>query len=74
MCSRGSDSGEQPQLEWFERLSAIGTLEESAAEIVLHLRDGGMRFVPCAAGQRERRDLLEMVSQALKALQAPGLG
>jgi len=62
--------GEQPTLEWFERLSAIGTAEQSSNEVVLHLRDGGMRFVPCAAGQRERRELFNMIAQALRGMQA----
>ena len=68
--SRGGELGEQPTLEWFERLSGIGTLEESASEVVIHLRDGGMRFVPCAAGQREKHELFEMVDQVLRSLQA----
>ena len=62
-------SSQQPALEWFERLNAISTLEESASELVLHLRDGGMRFVPCAAGARERRDVFEVVDLALRSLQ-----
>ena len=62
--------GEQPVLEWFERLSSIATLEESATEIVLHLRDGGMRFVPCHAGRQERKELYEIVEQGMRSLQA----
>ena len=62
-------SSEQPTLEWFERLGAIATLEESTSELVLHLRDGGMRFVPCAAGARERREVFEMVDSALRSMQ-----
>ena len=70
--SRGGErehGGEQAQLEWYERLAAIATLEESSSELVLHLREGGMRFVPCAAGARERRELFEMVDTSLRALQ-----
>ena len=68
--SSGGGGEHQPAtLEWYEPLSAIATLEESSAELVLHLREGGMRFVPCAAGARERRELFEMVDAALRSLQ-----
>ena len=67
--ARGEQHGDQPTLEWFEKLTAIGTLEESVAELVLHLRDGGMRFVPCAAGPKERHEVYEIVSHALINLQ-----
>ena len=71
--SRDPDHGsaqrsEPATLEWFEPLSRIGTLEESSSELVLHLRDGGMRFVPVAAGAQERRDCFRMLSDALRTL------
>ena len=66
----GGPDTQQTSLEWFERLASIGTAEESSNEIVLHLRDGGMRFVPCVAGQRERRAVYEMIEAALRGLQA----
>ena len=67
--SSSSGAASSDQVEWFEKLSAIATLEESAAGLVVHLRAGGMRFVPCAAGARERRALFELVDAALRSLQ-----
>ena len=66
----GPRIGEATTLEWFESLARIATLEESSAELVLHLRDGGMRFVPVAAGDEERRECFNIVSDALRMLQA----
>ena len=48
--------------------SACWTLEESSTEIVLYLRDGGMRFVPCAGAANERHAVYEMVQEALRSL------
>ena len=62
--------GEKPQLEWYERLVSIATAEESGGEVVLHLRDGGMRFVPCAGGQRERRACFDILHNALQYAEA----
>ena len=62
--------GEKPQLEWYERLVSIATAEESGGEVVLHLRDGGMRFVPCAGGQRERRACFDILHNALQYVEA----
>ena len=56
-------------LEWFEALARIGALEESSAELVLHLKDGGMRFIPVAAGTAERHECYRIVEQALSSLQ-----
>ena len=55
-------------LEWYEKLHNVATAEESAAEVVLHLRDGGMRFIHCAGGVRERRAVFEVVDRALRTL------
>ncbi|KOO28183.1 vacuolar protein sorting-associated protein vps13 [Chrysochromulina tobinii] len=62
----GASSDGEVQLEWFERLESLAIAEESASEIILHLRDGGMRFVHCAGGSRERKAVFEMVDRALR--------
>jgi len=62
----GAISDGEVQLEWFERLESLAIAEESASEIILHLRDGGMRFVHCAGGSRERKAVFEMVDRALR--------
>ena len=60
--SSGSGGG---AIEWFERLSNIAAAEVSGAEVVLHLRDGGMRFVPCAHSPGARQELFRVVMSAL---------
>eukprot|EP00900_Chrysochromulina_parva_P011582 jgi/Chrpa1/20424/Chrysochromulina_OHIO_Genome00022752-RA len=62
----GASFDGEVQLEWFERLESLAIAEESASEIILHLRDGGMRFVHCAGGSRERKAVFEMVDRALR--------
>ena len=57
-------------LEWYEPLARVGALEESSAELVLHLRDGGMRFVPIAASAADRHECYRIVSDAWSSLQA----
>jgi len=65
----GSSRGEgDAQLEWYEALTSIATCEESSAEVVLHLRQGGMRFVPCAGGTSQRRAVFEIIDRALRAI------
>jgi hypothetical protein len=66
----GGSRGDVATLEWYEPLSKIGTLEESSAELVLHLRDGGMRFVPLATSRNERRECFRVVSEALSMMQS----
>ena len=65
----GSSARDIVSLEWFEALARIGALEESSAELVLHLKDGGMRFIPIAAGTAERHECYRIVEQALSSLQ-----
>ena len=62
----GGASASELQLEWYEALTNVATAEETGGELVLHLRDGGMRFVPCAGGTRERRACFDIVDRALK--------
>jgi hypothetical protein len=68
--SSSSSRGDVPTLEWYEPLGKIGTLEESSSELVLHLRDGGMRFVPLATSRNERRECFRVVSEALSMMQS----
>ena len=69
--------GNSAELEWAEPLSAIATAEVAAEEprtdvrLVVHLRDGGMRFVEGDA--RLRRSFVTKLASAIRALAAqPG--
>ncbi len=56
------------EYEWSEPLSRVGALEESGEELMLHLRDGGIRFVPCIAGSKERKACFELVDRCLRSM------
>ena len=66
--SGGSGIGKdkEPKLEWYEQLANVRTLEESGKSLVLHLQDGGMRFLPCSS--TELRACFHLVEQALRTL------
>ena len=70
--SSGSGSSgtgnEAPSIEWFTPLTMIAAVEETGAEVILHLRDGGARVVPCAGGERERHACYTMVQEVLRTL------
>ena len=48
LLSRDEDNA--TRLEWHEPLVNVGAAEQSSSEVVLHLKGGGMRFVPCVGG------------------------
>jgi len=44
----GSSGGGGNSIQWTERLPFVAAVEETPNEVVLHLRDGGMRFIACS--------------------------
>ena len=62
--SSGSGAG-GGAIEWFERTTSIAAVEVAATEVVLHLRDGGMRFIPCAHSSGARQELFRVVNRAV---------
>ena len=60
--------GAAAQMEWHEPLDNIGTAEQSSSDIVLHLRDGGMRFVPIVGGAPAVRSLFTKIDTALRLI------
>ena len=61
----GGGAHAEPQLEWHERLLNVATAEETAAEVLLHLKDGGVHAVKCSTSA-ERRAVLQMVERGLR--------
>jgi hypothetical protein len=61
------------QMEWHEPLANVAAAEQSSSEVVLHLRGGGLRFVPCDGGAPVVRSTFQKVDAALRRVSAPGV-
>ena len=55
------------ELTWAEPLANLGALEQTGDAVVMHLRDGGVRLVPCAGGASERNECFELIDRCLRA-------
>ena len=64
LLSRDEDNA--TRLEWHEPLVNVGAAEQSSSEVVLHLKGGGMRFVPCFGGAPAVRSTYAKVDLALR--------
>ena len=60
--------GNGAHIDWHESLESIRAAEQSSSEVVLHLADGGMRFVPCVGGAPAVRALFVKIDLALRQL------
>ena len=61
------------QMEWHEPLANVAAAEQSSSEVVLHLRGGGLRFVPCDGGAPVVRSTFQKVDAALRRVSAAGV-
>ena len=63
--SSSGSSGSGASVEWLERTTSVAAVETTGNGLVLHLRDGGMRFVPCAHSSGARQELFRVVNSAV---------
>jgi len=63
MLALSGGAGGTAQLEWSEPLGRVKACEEYAAEVGIHLRDGGLHLVPALAAA-SRREIIALLLRA----------
>lgn len=48
-------------MKWYESVASVAAVEATGNAVVLHLRDGGVRFIPCAQS-RAREELFRLLN------------